>query len=161
MSQYRCNRTAVAAKPGLSTASTQSGASLACPVNGFQIDQSNAEVGLLFPSQMGRCVDQHHLERRANRACEKMAATRCAVGQPENDVNVKTGLAVVADRNVSDGAQYLALLSDLDLFVSLLFEVEPSDRRSFESADGGERGCRKLSVVRESRQRGKRLFSLV
>jgi hypothetical protein len=33
-----------------------------------------------------------------------MAATRFAVGQPENDVNVKTGLAIVGDRNVSDGA---------------------------------------------------------
>ena len=83
----------------------------------LQIDQSNSEIGLLFPPQMGWCVDQHHLERRANRACEKMIATRRAVGQPEDDVDVKTGLALVSVRYVPDRAQYLALLSDLNLFV--------------------------------------------
>src|SRR4029077_9887106 len=82
-----------------------------------------------------------------------------AVGQPEDDVNVKAGLTVVSDRHVSDRAQYLTLLSDLNLFVSLLFKIEPSDRRLFESADGCQRGCPKLGVVREFRQRGDRLFS--
>jgi hypothetical protein len=48
-------------------------------LTGFQIDQSNAEIGFPFPSQMRRCVDQHHLERRPNRACEKMATTRHAI----------------------------------------------------------------------------------
>jgi hypothetical protein len=84
---------------------------------------------------MRRCVNQHHFEGRSNRACEKMA-TRCrAVGQPENDVNVKAGLAVVPNRYVPNGAQDLALLSDLNLFVSLIFEIEPSNRRFLESAD--------------------------
>ena len=110
----RKERTLPKGVPNVSSG-TQSGNSLACPLICFQIDQSNAEVGLLFPSQMGRCVDQHHLERRANRACEKMTATRRAIGQPEDDVNVKAGLAVVSDRQVSDRAQYLTLLSDLDL----------------------------------------------
>ena len=108
---------------------------------------------------MGRRVGQHDLERRTDRACDKMAAARRAIGQAENDVNVKAGLAVVADRDVADRAQYLALLSDLDLLVGLLFEVEPADGRLFESADGRQRGCRELGVVREFRQRGKRLFS--
>lgn len=74
---------------------------------------------------------------------------------------MKTGVAVVADRNVSDGAHYFALLFDLDLFVSLIFEIEPSDRRFFKSADGRERGRRKLGVVRKFRERGERLFSRV
>ena len=76
-------------------------------------------------------------------------------------MDVKAGLAVVADRYVPDGAQYLALLSDLDLFVSLVFEIELSNRRFLESADGRERGCRKLGVVRKFSQRDKRLFSRV
>ena len=48
---------------------------------------------------------------------------------------MKAGLAVVADRYVPDGAQDLALLSDLDLFVSLVFEIEPSNGRFLESAE--------------------------
>ena len=51
--------------------------------------------------------------------------------------------------------------SDLDLFVSLVFKIEPSNGRFLESADGGERGCRKPAVVRKFGQRGKRLFSRV
>ena len=99
-----------------------------------------------FDGQMRRCVNQHHFEGGSNRAGEKMAATRRAIGQPENDVNVKAGLAVVADRYVPDSAQYLALLFDLDLFVSLVLEIEPSNRRFLESADGRERGRRKLGL---------------
>ena len=88
-----------------------------------------------------------------------MTATRRAVGQPKDDVNVKAGLAIVSDRQVSNRAQYFTLLSDLNLFVSPFFKIEPSDRRLFESADGCQRGCRKPDVVREFRQRGERLFS--
>ena len=66
---------------------------------------------------------------------------------------------VVADRDVSDRAQHLALLPDVDLLVSLLVEVEPADGRLFEGADGGQRSRRESGIVREFRQRRERFFS--
>ena len=50
--------------------------------------------------------------------------------------------------------------SDLDLFVSLVFKIEPSTV-AFSKAPMAVRGCRKLGVVRKFGQRGKRLFSRV
>jgi len=43
--------------------------------------------------------------------------------------------AVVAERDVADGAQHLALLVDLDLSVTLRGEIEPADRRPLERTD--------------------------
>jgi hypothetical protein len=58
-----------------------------------------------------------------------MPAARGAVGQAKDNVNVKARLAVVAHSDVTDRAQNLALLTDLDLLVRLLVEVEPADGR--------------------------------
>jgi hypothetical protein len=59
---------------------------------------------LFLPSQMSRSIGQDDLERGPDRTREKMAATRGAIGQAKDDVNVKTRLAVVADGDVADRA---------------------------------------------------------
>ena len=69
--------------------------------------------------------------------------------------------AVVADGNVADCAQNLALLSDLDLPVSLPVDVEPTDSRVLEGSNSRKRGRRDAGVVGEFRQRRERLFSRV
>jgi len=66
--------------------------------------------------------------------------------------------AVVAERDVADGAQHLALLVDLDLSVTLRGEIEPADRRPLERTDRGQRGRRQLFVIGEFGQRRKRRF---
>lgn len=83
--------------------------SLGCGLS-FQVDQGDAEIGLLPSLQFGRCVGQYDFQRRRT-----LPSSRCrAVGKPKHDVNVKARLAVVADGNLADRAQDLALLGDLD-----------------------------------------------
>ena len=108
---------------------------------------------------MTRGVDQYDLQRGSNPTLEKVPATRRPVGQAENNVNVKTRIAVVADRNVADRAQDFALFGDLDFLVSLLLDIEPADGGFLESTDSSQ-GCRSNSgFVREFRQCRKRLFA--
>jgi hypothetical protein len=64
-------------------------------------------------------------------------------------MDVRTGFAVVADRDIVHGAQDFAPFSVPDLLVNLIVEIEPSDPRSLESADGRERRCCQLGVVRK------------
>jgi hypothetical protein len=74
-------------------------------------------------------------------------------------VNVKTRIAVVADRNVADRAQDFALFGDLDFLVSLLLDFEPADGGFLECTDSSQ-GCRGNSgFVREFRQCRKRFFA--
>ena len=87
--------------------------SLGCGLS-FQVDQGDAEIGLLPSLQFGRRVGQYDFQRRPDLALEQVSAPRRAVGKPKHDVNVKARLAVVADGNVADRAQDLALLGDLD-----------------------------------------------
>jgi hypothetical protein len=127
--------------------------------SGFQVDQSDAEIGLLLSFQFGRRVGQYDLQRRPDLALEQVSTARRAVGKPEHDVNVETRLAVVADGNVADRAQDLALLGDLDFPVVLLLEIEPADNGAFEGADGGQGGRGYPGVVGGFRQRRKGLFA--
>ena len=46
-------------------------------------------------------------------------------------MNVKAGIAVVADGNVADRAPDFALFGDLDFPVGLLLEIEPSREQRF------------------------------
>ena len=55
-------------------------------------------------------------------------------------MNVKTSIAIVADRNVADRAQDFTLFGDLDFLVSLLLDIEPADGGFLESADGCQGG---------------------
>jgi hypothetical protein len=66
---------------------------------------------------MRRRIGQDDFERRPDHAGHKVPAARGAVGQAEDDMNVKARLAVVADGDVADRTQDLALLVDLDLLV--------------------------------------------
>jgi hypothetical protein len=70
-------------------------------------------------------------------------------------MNVKAGIAVVADGNVADRAQDFALFGDLDFPVGLLLEIEPADNSAFEGADDGQRGRGYPGVVGGFRQRRK------
>jgi hypothetical protein len=63
-----------------------------------------------------------------------MTAARRSGAEPEHDVHVPAGFTVVAEGDVANAAQYLALLADGDLAVSLIGEVEPADRRLREGA---------------------------
>src|SRR5450631_2184238 len=74
-------------------------------------------------------------------------------------MNVKAGIAVVADGNVADRAQDFALFGDLDFPVGLLLEIEPADNSAFEGADDGQRGRGYPGVVGGFRQRRKGLFA--
>jgi hypothetical protein len=53
---------------------------------------------------------------------------------------MKAGLAVIADGDVSDRTENLALLIDLDPAVALRGDVEPADGGPLEGADGGQGG---------------------
>jgi hypothetical protein len=98
------------------------------------IDQRYAEIWLLLPPEMSWRVRDDNLERRSNLSFEKMSAPRRAIGQTQNHMHVETRLSVVADSDIADRAQHLALLRDLDLPVGLLLEIEPANGRSFEGA---------------------------
>jgi hypothetical protein len=74
-------------------------------------------------------------------------------------MNVKAGIAVVADGNAADRAQDFALFGDLDFPVGLPFEIEPADNGAFEGADGGQGGRGYPGVVGGFRQRRKGLFA--
>jgi hypothetical protein len=52
---------------------------------------------------------------------------------------------IIADCNIPNRAQDLALLGNLDFFVGLLFEIEPDDRSFFEGTDRrqGSRGLQR------------------
>src|SRR5262249_15022446 len=58
----------------------------------------------------------------------------------EHGMHVHAGPAVVADRDVAQKAQRLALAVDLDRLVGLPGKVEPADGRALEGADRRERG---------------------
>src|SRR3954449_10037322 len=98
-------------------------ASLTC----VKIDQRNPKVRPLLSSK--RCGDfgQDGFERRPHGACQQVAATGRTVGEPQYDVDMKAGFAVIADGHVADRAEHLALLIDLDLAVALRGHVEPAD----------------------------------
>jgi hypothetical protein len=64
-----------------------------------------------------------------------VAAAGRAVGEPEHDVDMKAGLAVIADGDVPDRTEDLALLIDLDPAVALRGDVEPADGGPLEGAD--------------------------
>src|SRR3977135_2014717 len=68
-----------------------------------------------------------------------MAAAGRAVAQTQHRVHVEAGLAVVADGDVAQEAQALALAVDLDRLISLLGEIEPADRRALEGAERRQR----------------------
>jgi hypothetical protein len=55
-----------------------------------------------------------------------VSAARRTVGQAENNMNVKAGLAVVADGYLADRTQDFTLLGDLDFLVDFLFRIEPT-----------------------------------
>src|SRR6266404_1059058 len=76
-------------------------------------------------------------------------------------MNMQAGLAVVADRNISNRTQDLALLADLDLLVALRCKIQPADGRLPEGTDRCERSRRDFGFVGESRQRGKRLLARI
>jgi len=92
-------------------------------------------------------------------AVEEMPATRRAVGQAENDMNMEARFPVVPDGNVADRAQYLALLRDLDLLLRLPVDVEPTNGRPLEGSDCRQRCRRDAGVVREFREGRESLFS--
>ena len=85
---------------------------------------------------MRRRLDDGDFERRPHDALQEMAAARRAVLQAEHRMHVQAGLAVVADRDVAQQAQALALLVDLDRAVGLGAQVEPADGDALEGADG-------------------------
>src|SRR3954452_8148056 len=76
-------------------------------------------------------------------------------------MDVKARLAVVADGNVSDRAQHLALFANFDPLVALRCNVEPSDGRLFEGADRSQRCRGNPGLVGEFRQRRKRLLAAI
>ncbi|MCS3892092.1 hypothetical protein M2171_001225 [Bradyrhizobium japonicum USDA 38] len=111
------------------------------------IDQRYAEIRLLPATEVCRRVRDDNLKRGANLSFEKMSAPRRTVGKTQNHMHVKARLSVVADRDITDRAQHLALLRDLDLFIGLLLEVEPANGRPFEGADGRERRRSDTGIV--------------
>jgi hypothetical protein len=125
----------------------------------FQIDKGDPDIGLLLPSQFGRRIDHNDLKRRPYLAFDKMTAARRAVRQAEHDVNVKARLAIVADGDVSDCAQDLALLRDLDSLVGFLVKIEPPDHGLLEGPDGGKGRRVNPGIVCEFRQSRKCLFA--
>ena len=125
---------------------------------GSKIDQCNSEVRPLLASERCRDFSQDHFERRPHRAGQEVAAAGRAVGQPEHNVDMKAGLAVVADGDVPDRAENLALLIDLDLAVALRGEVEPADGCPLEGADRRQRRRRYSRFIGEAGERGKRLL---
>src|SRR5258706_11064602 len=88
-----------------------------------------------------------------------MPAACRAVGQPENNMNVKACLAVVADGDVPDCAQDFALFGDFDFLVNLILEIEPADCGFLEGADCCQGGSGNSNVVSEFRQCYERFFA--
>src|SRR5882757_7943971 len=74
-------------------------------------------------------------------------------------MNMETCFAVIADCNVPDRAQHLALLADLDLPVAPGHEVEPADGCALEGADRGQRCGGDPGLIGECCQPCKRLFA--
>ena len=74
-------------------------------------------------------------------------------------MNVKTCFAVIADRNISDCAQDLALLRDFDFLVSFLLKVEPADGGVLKGTDGSQGSCTNSGLVCKFRQDGERFFA--
>src|ERR1700761_7610726 len=74
-------------------------------------------------------------------------------------MDMQTCFTVVADCDVADCTQNFALLLDLDLLVGLFVEIEPTDGRLLERADGRQRSRRDAGLVRKLRERGKGVFS--
>ena len=90
-----------------------------------------------------------------------MAAAGRAVGEPKHDVDVKAGLAVIADGDVPDRTEHLALLIDLDLAVVLRSKVEPADGSPLESADRRQRGRGNPGFIGEAGERRKCLLTRI
>ena len=88
---------------------------------------------------MRRRLDHGDFERRPDDAFQEMPAARRAVLQAEHRMHMQAGLAVVADGDIAQQAQPLALLVDLDRAVRLGAQVEPSDGHALEGANGAER----------------------
>src|SRR5258708_6672825 len=126
---------------------------------GVQVDQRDAKVSPLLPSQMRGSVGEDHFQRRSDLAVEKMPAARRAVRQAKNDMNVEACLAVVADSDNPNRAQDFTLFDNLDFSVGLLFEIEPADGGSFEGTDRRQGSRGDPGLVREFRQRRECLFS--
>jgi hypothetical protein len=83
-----------------------------------------------------------------------MPASGGAVAQAEHHVDVKTGLAIIAQRNVTNRAQHLALLIHRDFAVGFRIEVEPADGGSFECADRSQGSALDFLVDGETGQLG-------
>ena len=88
-----------------------------------------------------------------------MSAARRTIGQTEHDVDMKAGLSVIADRDVADRTENLALFVDFDFPVALRGEIEPAHRRPFEGPDRGQGGGGNARLPGKTGKRRKRLFS--
>jgi hypothetical protein len=76
-------------------------------------------------------------------------------------MDVQTGLAVIAKRDIPNRAKHLTLLVHGNLFVRLLGEIKPANRSAFESANGGKRRRSYTGFARETLETGESLVATI
>src|SRR5512134_3970469 len=76
-------------------------------------------------------------------------------------MNMQTGPAVIAYRDVARCAENLTLFIDFDLAVALRSNVEPADRCPLEGADRRQRSCRNSRVIGKPSKGGERFLASI
>jgi hypothetical protein len=74
-------------------------------------------------------------------------------------MDMQTGLAVIAKRDIPNRAKHLTLLVHGDLFVRLPREIKPANRSAFQSANCCKRRRSYTGFARETLQTGESLFA--
>src|SRR5476649_689843 len=115
----------------------------------------------LAAAQMRRRFDDRHLERGPHDAFQEMAAAHRPVLEPEHGMHMKARLAVVASGDVTQKTQAFALVLDLDRAIGLVLEIEPTDGRTLERAQGGQRRAIERGLGGEGADRAERLVARV
>jgi hypothetical protein len=93
----------------------------------LDMNESDAQIGTLPPAKVHYRLGDGHFKRGLNRAGQKVAAAERAVLQTKHHMQMETGFAVIALRDITDQAQHLALLAHLDRLVFLGGEIKPAD----------------------------------
>ena len=124
-----------------------------------QLDEGETTLRVVFAAQVFGRFDKHDFECRPHAGLDQMTAARRGVGSAEHHMGVDFRLALLGERDVAHQRQHFHLFAHGDFVVVLFLQVEVTQRRLLETADGREVARGQFLFAGKSGQAGNRFVA--